>query len=284
MHGSILKTTTQMKKLVFCADDFALHGAASEGIAALAHKGCLTATSVMVLSPRWPSDATLLGALSGRIDVGLHLDWTSEFALNAGHGMSLPRAMLASWFKQIKLAQAKIVIERQLNAFEQVWQAPPDHVDGHQHVQQFPVIREALVQVLLERYGAASKRPYLRISKLPPTQVDVKARIIAAMGAEPLRRMARLNGVPCAPGLTGVYDFGDAPLSYEQRMSEWLHSSPEGTLLMCHPAQDAEANDSIGQARLREYRFLAGPEFHAQLQTHKVQLVRGSTLYKSSVT
>jgi predicted glycoside hydrolase/deacetylase ChbG (UPF0249 family) len=272
-----------MKKLVFCADDFALHGAASEGIVSLAHQGRLTATSAMVLSPRWPADVTLLESLRGRIDVGLHLDWTSEFALQAGHGMTLARSMLLAGLRQIKPAQAKAVIERQLDGFEQVWQAPPDHVDGHQHVQQFPGIREALVQLLAERYGHATTQPYLRISKLPPAQTDVKARIIAAMGAEPLRRLAHPNGLPCAPALTGVYNFGDSPLSYAQRMSDWLQTSPEGTLLMCHPAQGIEAHDSIGPARLREYRHLAGAEFQAQLQTHGIELVRGSDLYTKPV-
>jgi predicted glycoside hydrolase/deacetylase ChbG (UPF0249 family) len=31
---------------------------------------------------------------------------------------------------------ARVVIERQLDAFEAHWKAPPDYVDGHQHVQQ----------------------------------------------------------------------------------------------------------------------------------------------------
>jgi hypothetical protein len=52
-----------MKQLVFCANDFALRSAASEGIALLAHKGCLTDTSVMVLSPSWARDAALLQPL-----------------------------------------------------------------------------------------------------------------------------------------------------------------------------------------------------------------------------
>ena len=270
-----------MKQLVFCADDFALHGPASEGIAALAQKGCITATSAMVLSPRWPADVTLLEPLRGRIDVGLHLDWTSEFALKAGHGMPLSRCMLSTLLRHIKPAQAKPLIERQLDDFEHAWKAPPDHVDGHQHIQQFPGIREALVQVLVERYGNATARPYLRISKLPTAQADVKARIIAAMGAEPLRHLASLSGVPCAPALTGVYDFGDRPLSYAQRMNDWLRTSSESTLLMCHPAQSVEAHDAIGPARLREYRYLAGGEFQQQLKARGIQLVRGSRLYKA---
>jgi predicted glycoside hydrolase/deacetylase ChbG (UPF0249 family) len=269
-----------MKKLVLCADDFALHDAASKGIAALAQMGCITATSVMVLSPRWLADAKLLTPLRDQIDVGLHLDWTSEFAISAGHGMPLPRTMLSAWLRLIKPAQAKPVIERQLNDFEKVWQAPPDFVDGHQHVQQFKGIREALVQTLAERYGNTPTRPYLRISKLPPLQANVKARVIAAMGAESLRHLAGMNGLACASALSGVYDFSDRPLSYGQRMSDWLRSSPQGTILMCHPAQDVEAHDEIGRARLNEYHYLSGAEFQKQLKARGIQLVRGSRLYK----
>ncbi len=235
----------------------------------------------MVLSPRWPTDVKLLEPLRAQIDVGLHLDWTSEFAINAGHGMSLPQTLLSAWLRKIKPAQAKPVIEHQLNNFEQVWQAPPDFVDGHQHVQQFPGIREALVQTLAERYGNTGTRPYVRISQLPPLQADFKASVIAAMGAEPLRRLARLKGLPCAPALSGVYDFSDGPIRYGQRMHDWLRTSPEGTILMCHPAQSIEAHDTIGRARVCEYRYLAGAEFQKQLKARNIQLSRGSLLYKA---
>ncbi|MFT7116284.1 MAG: putative glycoside hydrolase/deacetylase ChbG (UPF0249 family), partial [Rhodoferax sp.] len=77
-----------MKGVILCADDFAVHAGASRGIAELALLGRLSATSVMVLSPRWTQDVALLQDLRDRIDVGLHLDWTSDFALDAGHGCS----------------------------------------------------------------------------------------------------------------------------------------------------------------------------------------------------
>ncbi|MEO7954299.1 MAG: ChbG/HpnK family deacetylase, partial [Polaromonas sp.] len=125
------------KRLILCADDFALNAPVSEGIAALARAGRLSATSAMVLSPRWAADAALLRELRGQIDIGLHLDWTSGFARAAGHGMSLSAAMLKAVLGGFDQAAARTVIARQLDAFESVWQAPPDHIDGHQHVQQF---------------------------------------------------------------------------------------------------------------------------------------------------
>src|SRR5512133_4208043 len=143
-----------MKGLILCADDFAVNAGASRGIAKLAAMGRISATSVLVLSPRWEQDVALLQDLRGRIDVGLHLDWTSDFALAAGHGLSLGAAMRQAVFGGFDQTAACVVIERQLDAFEAQWQAPPDYVDGHQHVQQFAGIRQALVQVLSRRYAA----------------------------------------------------------------------------------------------------------------------------------
>ena len=83
-----------LRRVILCADDFAVNASASLGIAELAAAGRISATSAMVLSPRWAQDVALLEPVRSRIDVGLHLDWTSEFAVAQGHGMSLGRAML----------------------------------------------------------------------------------------------------------------------------------------------------------------------------------------------
>ena len=64
---------TQAKPLVLCADDYAQSAGISQAIRDLAQAGRLSATSAMVLSPRWPEDAAALHALRGRIDVGLHV-------------------------------------------------------------------------------------------------------------------------------------------------------------------------------------------------------------------
>ena len=120
------------RQLVLCADDFALSDSVSQAIVQLAQRGRLSATSAMVLSPRWSQDAQALKDLRGRMDVGLHLDWTSEFAIAHGHGHSLGQVMLRSvWPAAAGGLQLRAVtdeIERQLDAFESVWQAPPDHI------------------------------------------------------------------------------------------------------------------------------------------------------------
>ncbi|MEY4755436.1 MAG: hypothetical protein RJA34_334 [Pseudomonadota bacterium] len=265
------------RRLVLCADDFAVHDNASIGIAKLATLGRLSATSAMVLSPRWPTDVALLRELRGHIDVGLHLDWTSEFAIAAGHGMSLGRAMAKSVLGGFDRVTARREIERQLQLFDQHWGAPPDHIDGHQHVQQFAGLRDALLDVLREamqnRWAGAV--PYLRISRAPAGQADIKARIIAAMGAQALQVRATAAGVPVAPALSGIYNFdGDGP-GYARHMQHWLRTTPHHGIIMCHPALGVASNDPIGPARDREYHYLASPDFAHALVEAGVVLGRG---------
>jgi len=271
-----------MKPLVLCADDFAVHGEASRGIAELAQQGRLSATSAMVLSKRWTQDAPLLQDLRGRIDVGLHLDWTSEFALAAGHGLSLSAAMLKAalggFGSGAAMARTRDVIERQLDAFEARWKAPPDHVDGHQHVQQFAGIREALVQALARRYASSGVKPYLRISRAPSGAADAKSRIIAAMGARALETLAQRAGLPCAPALLGVYDFSGNAQRYARLMEGWLAQAPAHSIIMCHAAQAAASADAIGAARAREFAYLGSAAFAAALARAGVQLARGAAL------
>lgn len=265
-----------MKGLVLCADDFAVHAPASQGIATLAARGRISATSAMVLSPRWAQDVALLQDLRGRIDVGLHLDWTSDFAVGHGHGMSLGAAMRKAWLGGFDPVAARRVIEHQLDAFEAEWKAPPDFVDGHQHVQQFAGIRQTLVQVLASRYSTSGgPRPYLRISRAPSGTADLKSRVIAAMGANALEKIANTSGFTGATALSGIYDFSGNEARYARHMAHWLSTAPPGSIIMCHPARSAEPGDAIGAARAREFAYLSGDDFSRALAHAKVQIVRG---------
>ncbi len=262
-----------LKRLILCADDFAVHQPASQGIARLAEAGCISATSAMVLSPRWAQDAPLLHDLRSQIDVGLHLDWTSGFAVAAGHGLSLGRAMAKAVLGGFNTDAARVVIERQLDAFETHWKAQPDHVDGHQHVQQFAGIREALVGALAKRYPDA--KPYLRVSRAPAGQADFKSRIIAILGANAIDNIANNAMWTRAAALSGIYDFTGTVQGYGQRMTHWLQTSPDHTIIMCHPALSAEPGDSIGAARAREFSYLSGEGFPAALRQAHARLARG---------
>ena len=264
-----------MKRLTLCADDFAASQAISDGIARLAALGRISATSAMVLSPRWAVDAALLQDVRGHIDVGMHLDWTSEFAHATGHGLSLKGAMLKACLGGFDQAAARALIARQLDAFEAVWQAPPDHIDGHQHVQQFNGIRQALVAEVAQRYAPAD-RPYLRLSTPAQSDKSLKAAIISGLGAAPLAALAGRAGIRCAPALSGIYDFTGGAVRYAALMERWLHEAPAGAIVMCHPAAHASADDELGAARAWEYGYLASDAFSQALARAAVTLARGA--------
>lgn len=261
--------------LVVCADDFALNPGVSQAIAALAEQGRISATSAMVCAPHWPTHAGLLQGCRGRLSVGLHLDLTSPWAVQSGHGMGLGRAMLHSLLGLTRRQHATQVIEQQLDRFEQVWQAPPEHIDGHQHVHQFPIWRDALVQVIQRRYPLG-QRPWLRVSQPVAADRGFKTWIIGAMGASALAKAASQAQIPCARWLLGVSDFqGDATRWLDQAAQAlaWAQGH-EGVVLMCHPGgADPDPSDGIASARQQEWAALASPQWPALLQHHGVTLV-----------
>jgi predicted glycoside hydrolase/deacetylase ChbG (UPF0249 family) len=275
-----MKLPQVLRRVVLCADDFAISAPVSQAIAQLAQSHRLSATSAMVLSPRWPRDADLLKDLRGQLDVGLHLDWTSAFAIAQGHGHSLGQMMLRSVLAPelggLQTAAVSAEIERQLDAFESVWQAPPDHIDGHQHVQQFGTLRKALLQVIAKRYGA--QKPYLRVSRPPQGRSNFKSRVMAAWGSKALIHEARRLQIPAAPALSGIYDLFNESLDYAALMEAWLMQVPDTTLLMCHPGC-GETTDAHAYARVAEWQHLASDAFAVQLKERYVRLVRGREVY-----
>lgn len=246
---------------IFCnavwlgADDFAHDAGCSDAIARLALGGKIQATSALVLSPRWQRDALLLEPVRGSLSVGLHLDWTSRHAFAAGHGMGLGQAMLRAAFGKFPMAQTRSLIARQLDRFEDAWGAPPDHIDGHQHVHQFAGIREALLAEMAKRYGL--RRPWLRISNPAAAPGSIKSRMIRALGAGQLQALSAQLSIPVMPHLDGIYDFRGGQAHYRRLLAQWRERALPGTVIMCHPATAIEPGDSHGSARLWEYAVLS---------------------------
>ncbi len=269
---------TAPRPVVLCADDYAVHAAASEGILDLARQRRLGATSVMVLSPRWPVDAVPLRDVRGHLDVGLHLDFTSSMAFDAGWGRSLGGMMARTlWPLGASLRQQwREAIERQCDAFEQHWQHAPNHVDGHQHVQQFAGLRDLLLGVLTRRY--ALQRPWLRVSQV--AQPGLKAAIITSWGAQPWSHQLRSAGWRGLTPLRGAYDFTGGREAYARRMREWLtQARVDGGVIMCHPARRVEPDDAIGAARVWEYDYLASDALAHDLSAAGVFVARGGALH-----
>lgn len=264
------------------ADDFGLHPAVDEAVVQLVAQGRVNAVSVMAAAPAWPRDAAMLREVAGgRADVGLHLDLTA-FPVQAALRQPLPRWIAASLLRAVDGRAIEREIQEQLWRFEQAWGGPPDHVDGHQHVHQLPVVRERLVAVLNQRYPG--RLPWLRSTRQPRVpgagMAAFKPWVIEQLGSAALARLARRHGFAQNGRLLGVYGFDGDAARYLQRLQGWLALAQPGDLLMCHPAVADVPGDAIAAARVAEFQALSSAAVPALLQSAGVSLgrLRGVTV------
>lgn len=267
-----------LQPFTLCADDYALSAEVDAGILQLLRQQRLGAVSCLVTAPRWPESAPALAAFAGRVDLGLHLDFTEGFA--GRPGWSLPVFILLAWLRCLPVATLEREIARQLAGFEQATGRLPDYIDGHQHVHQLPQVGEALLRQVGEHWRG--RKPWLRLSR-PRRWRGAKAALIGALGAERLRWQLREAGILCNPDFAGVYSLSPTA-DYRRLMQAWLAGLAPGGLIMCHPAMVAldgpascpPAGARVGAraarrlppqatglalARLRELEYLCGSEF-----------------------
>jgi predicted glycoside hydrolase/deacetylase ChbG (UPF0249 family) len=255
-----------MKALTLCADDYALSPPVSAGILALARSGRLQAVSCMTDSPRWAIDGPALADLPG-VQVGLHLNFTEAFA-NAAPVLPLGRLIVACWLRRLDEAAVRASVQRQYRRFVEVMGRAPAFVDGHQHVHQFPQIREALLAELAAQGFTGWVRSLAGLRGSPG--MAIKILILRLLGASELARRCHAAGLRSNPHFAGVYDF-DPRADYRRLMRGWLRKSPDATLIMCHPAE-AGAPDGIGPARAHELAYLQSSTFAEDCAAHSVQL------------
>lgn len=258
------------RRLAVCADDWGLGAGVNEAIADLIERGRLSATSCLVDAPAFATGATRLAALARRADIGLHLNFTESF------GEAAPRFGLGAFIARAYagLLDATAIgaeIRRQLDRFEAACGFAPHHVDGHQHVQQLPVVREALLAELQRRGGAT--RPWLRVSQ-PPAGAGLKPAVLRTLGARTLAREAARRGFATNRHLLGVYAFDGTAADYLERLKVWLAQAGDGDLLMAHPGSGGAVGDPIAAARQREYEVLGGEGFGRVLAEAGVEVAR----------
>jgi hypothetical protein len=255
-------------RLCLCADDFGLDAAVDEAVIELVRCGRLQAVGCLVGAPGWAEGSRRLRAVrTDRVDVGLHLDFT-QFPLLPGSRRPLPRLILAAITRRLDQLAVRREIAAQIARFERDMGRPPAFVDGHQHVHQLPIVRDALLALLASRDDGT--RPWLRSTRRPEPAPRwpgrrwsevLKPWLIEALGARGLARLARRHGFAQNRSLLGVYAFPAGADGYAQRRAGWLAVARDGDLLMCHPGRRTDAgsaSDPIADARVDEFEVLAG--------------------------
>ncbi len=284
--------TLVARSLVVCADDYGYADGVDQGILELVGMGRLSGFSCLVQSPRWPEAAARLRTAEGidRVDIGLHINLTERLD-DESWVRPLPALIRSAFLAPVMpgalpVERVRDSLRQQFDRFFAEFGRAPDHLDGHQHVHQLPVVRDLLL-TLLDEYGW---RPWVR-STTPPIMATgavgnlsagFKARVIATLGGRGLSRRRQRQGLAGNPAFGGVYGFDASEAHYLDLLSAWTRHAPEGGLLMCHPAvpaEEASMEDPIALARVREYRVLSGEAFGTLLRQERIQIVRGSACY-----
>lgn len=259
-----------MRRVCYCADDFALHPEISTAIVELISKKHIHATSCMTQSPDWAAAAQQLKPYLKQADIGLHLNFTHRFD-SATFAFPLKQLMLKAWTQRLDFQKVYNSIRQQWQAFSDALGQAPDFVDGHQHVHQFPVIRSALIRVLKEQNFQGWVRNLNDTQMVAPYQI--KTQLLMQLGAKSLKTLCIKNRFKQNQYFAGIYDFKQ--IDYAHLNQQWLEQAQDHLLIMCHPAQQlTQDNDPIQTARLQEYQYLRSPQFQHDCQTQHITLTR----------
>jgi len=268
-----------------CADDYGISPAVNDAIRDLIMRGRINATSVIVVAPTFqPSEADSLNALNAgarRAAIGLHVTLTAPFKpltkgfarIHADTFPTLSSALVLALFHRYDPGQLAAEIAAQIDAFAMVFRRPPDFVDGHQHVQLFPQIRDAFLTVVKSKAPLAWVRQCGRVMPLGRRFADKKGLLLDVL-SRGFRARAAQFGMRTNPAFAGTYDF-DANSEFAELFPTFLDGLSENSVVMCHPGKvDAELDriDELKSLREREYAYFAGDSFPAALAEHGLTL------------
>lgn len=257
------------RRIIVCADDYGLSPGINRAILELIARGRINATSVMTVGPAFDRSATTAlrdAADTGGCQVGLHVTLTAPFRpltmhfrhLQSDTFLPLSRLLGASLLRRLDREMLRAEIAAQLAAFQQMFGRPPDYVDGHQHVQSFPQVRDAFLEAVAGAAPAAWIRQCGRSTGANRSSADLKSATLDMLSAG-LRKRAAKGGVSFNPAFAGAYDFTREP-DFAELFGKFLDGLPEGGLVMCHPGFVDEvlvALDPLTRQREREFEFLA---------------------------
>jgi chitin disaccharide deacetylase len=273
------------RRIWLCADDYGLSPGVNRAILDLIERGRLNATSVMVVGPAIGRDdvnaLAAAAAKSSRCAIGLHVTLTAPFRpltmvfqpLDGGMFLAFPKLLRAGLLRRLDPEIIHAEVMMQLSAFTELFGRAPDFVDGHQHAQLFPQVRDAFLMAVKQAAPHAWVRQGGRNQSLARRLGAPKALILDLLSAQFRKRAARAD-IAFNPGFAGAYDFSGRP-DFGELMQHFLDGLPEGGLIMCHPGfvDDILVSlDPFTVQREHEHAFLGSDQFMKWLTANKVTL------------
>lgn len=224
----------------------------------------------MVTIPDFALSAADLKKTSNKILKGLHFNLTEGVFLSQAQSpcYSLKELLIKSHLHLIKPSFIAEEFNAQLDSFIKLMGQLPDFIDGHQHVQQLPVIRKIILAAYkkrLQQGGAFIRSTYPAIT-LP--LFHFKAAILAITGGKAFQSLLQQSNIPHNSCFAGVYNF-DPQVEYRTLFRQWLATVPINGLIMCHPGRGDSITDPIAKARINEMNYFSSDAFVQDCKEYK---------------
>ncbi|MCR9139469.1 MAG: ChbG/HpnK family deacetylase [Alphaproteobacteria bacterium] len=280
--------------MIICADDYGLSHGVSRGILELIDGERLTATSCMVTGSKdLPLQMAMLAERKEMADIGLHLTLTNDRPLTDirpdqglvdadGDLLPFKRLMRNCYRGRVDTTQLALEIKAQLTRFTELTGFQPTFIDGHQHVQQLPGVRDILIRICADvlqddyyiRCGCFPKR--WLANRALPTRMKIGSALIG-LPAIGLKRVIKRNEVRHNDNLLGHYSSKEH-LSFPEIFNRYLHLQPAANdIFYVHPGyidDELKAKDPFVNERVSELEFLRGDRFLAELDAFGIGLNR----------
>lgn len=272
------------RRITLCADDYGISEGVNRAIRDLIERRRLNATSVMVVAPaatREEAEALSRVAAEG-CEIGLHVTLTAPFSPLTMHFRPLDGGMFWPVNKLLRMALLRRLdsefvyaeVMAQIALFRELFGTPPAYLDGHQHVQLFPGIREGFIRAARD----AAPEAWARQCGRTHTSMQLgnpKAMLLDGLSAT-FRRRCAASGLRTNPAFAGAYDFRTLP-DFGNLMRGFLSTLPDGGLVMCHPGfvdESLRALDPLTDQREREHAYLASDDFPRLLDELGISLAK----------
>ncbi len=260
MKNPIKNTNSRLYYL--CADDFGWSAGVNDAVLHLSEKKILDGVSVMIFGS-WPKDH-IQRIKESNVELGLHLDFTSCLDCEANN--KLHYLLVKSHLGLINKNKVKKFISFQIAEFVRKIGRLPDFIDGHQHVHQFPVIREEMIRVL---NGLELPSSFWIRNTVTNDSSNIKANLLNFLGGLYSKNLLNRANYRTNGNFLGVYSFSSSD-NYRKYFKEWMSkaaASKEKSIIMCHPGlnKPSKLGDVIFNSRVSEFKYFSSDKYYNDL-------------------
>jgi predicted glycoside hydrolase/deacetylase ChbG (UPF0249 family) len=270
----------RMRRLVVTADDFGIGPMTTRGILRLASRGRVTCAVLLVNAPDAARSVNAWRAAGRPMELGWHPCFTLDRPISDPgevptlvdrEGRFLTLGALASRLAMGRVRRGEVLREcqAQYDRFVELVGDRPVVVNAHHHLQTFPLVGGALLEVLAKDtarpYVRRVREPLATFLKVPGARI--KRVVLSGLGTIAAGRFDRL-GFPGNDWLAGLA--ANPCVADPEFFARWLATIPGQTIeLMCHPGEydptldGRDGSDSDGglARRVNELRLLEHDDF-----------------------